>query len=175
MNTIEKNNSIEISTVINTISEANIVLDKYFRVVTANNSFYKTFSITPADIEGKVFFELGNRDWDDPSLKKLLEEILPKKTFFRGLELKHVFPKVGSKTMILSARQFRFKNTDDSDTFPELIILSIEDITEIMVIAQTLAEQTNEIQAKLSSQTRRLENQIEKLEKEVSKLKIKPL
>jgi len=36
---------------------------------------------------------LGNRQWDIPRLRMLLEDILPRNTRLEGFEVEHVFPK----------------------------------------------------------------------------------
>ncbi|MBE3116691.1 GHKL domain-containing protein, partial [Candidatus Bathyarchaeota archaeon] len=75
--------------------------------------------------EGVFVFELGNGQWDIPKLRELLEKIIPKQQFFAGFEVEHDFPKVGSRTMLLNARQIiqRVKGAS-------MILVAFEDITE---------------------------------------------
>ena len=62
--------------IIATIREPLVVLDGELRIVSASRSFYQTFQVTPAETEGRLFDEIGQRQWDIPGLRQLLEEIL---------------------------------------------------------------------------------------------------
>ena len=63
--------------IVDTVREPLVVLNAELRVLTANRSFYQTFHVSLAEIEGRPFFELGNRQWEVPRLRQLLEEVLP--------------------------------------------------------------------------------------------------
>ncbi|MGC9599382.1 MAG: PAS domain-containing protein [Minisyncoccia bacterium] len=159
-----------IKTVVDTAREPFLILDKDLRVMATNESFYRTFQIEPKDVENKMVYELGNGQWDIPALRKLLEDILPKNTFFKGFEVIHEFPAIGRKVMILNARQIHFK--EDAD-FPPIIFLAMEDVTEMMAVAETLAGHANHLEAKLAERTRELETYIGRLEREINELKKK--
>ena len=91
--------------IIDTAREPLIVLDKDLRVVTASRSFYEFFKVKPEETEGQLIYNLGNRQWDIPKLRELLENIIPKKEVFEGFEVEHTFQNVGHKIMLLNARQ----------------------------------------------------------------------
>jgi PAS domain-containing protein len=101
------------------------VLDGDLRVISVNRSFYETFQVKQEETKGSLIYELGNRQWDIPRLRKLLEDILPKNTTFEGFEVEHDFLIVGRKKMLLNARKI-FRETIGT----EMILLAIEDITE---------------------------------------------
>jgi two-component system CheB/CheR fusion protein len=111
------------------------VLDNELRVKTANHSFYQTFKVKKEDVEGRLIYELGNRQWDIPKLRELLETIIPQNTQFHGYEVMHNFPGIGEKTMLLNARKIIQKIHRQ-----QLILLAIEDITEHRQAQQVLAE-----------------------------------
>ncbi len=163
-----------IKTVVDIVREPILILDKDFRVMAANESFYRTFQVEPNDTEGKIIYELGNGQWNIPALRKLLEDILPKNTFFKGFEVAHEFPVIGRKVMILNARQIHSKEDAASELFPPIILLAMEDVTEMMVVAETLAGHANQLEAKFAERTQKLENHIGKLEKEINELKKNP-
>ncbi|MFA6495118.1 MAG: PAS domain-containing protein [Candidatus Paceibacterota bacterium] len=164
-----------IKTVVDVVREPVLILDKDLRVIAANESFYRTFQVQLKDTEGKVIYELGNGQWNIPALRKLLEDILPQNTFFKGFEVVHEFPFIGHKVMILNARQIYFKKEDAvPGLFPPIILLAMEDVTEIMVVAETLASHANQLETKLTEHTQKLELHIGKLEKEINELKKKP-
>ena len=162
-----------IKTVVDVVREPVLVLDKDFRILVANEPFYRTFHVERADTESKIIYELGNGQWNIPALKKLLEDILPKNTSFKGFEVTHEFPFIGQKVMVLNARQIHFTDEDGSSskTFPPIILLAIEDITDMMVVAETIVGHTKQLESKLIEKTQKLENYIKKLEKEVNQLK----
>ncbi|OHB14419.1 MAG: hypothetical protein A2431_03520 [Candidatus Zambryskibacteria bacterium RIFOXYC1_FULL_39_10] len=160
-----------IKTVVDVVREPILVLDKDFRVMAANEPFYLTFKVKPQDTENKIVYELGNGQWNIPSLKKLLEDILPKNTFFKGFEVTHEFPLIGKKIMILNARQIFIKGQTDTKTFPPIILLAIEDVTEMMDVADMLARHTNKFEETMAERTGKLEVYIKRLEQEINGLK----
>ena len=107
------------------IREPLLVLDKNLRIKTANNAFYKTFRVNEQETEGVLIYDLGNKQWNIPALRKLLEKILPEKSMFNDFEVTHTFSTIGERVMLLNAREVINKNSQE-----KLILLSIEDITE---------------------------------------------
>lgn len=159
-----------IKTVVDVVREPVLILDKDFCVMAANESFYHVFQVNRDETEATLVYELGNGQWDIPSLRKLLEDILPKNTFFKGYEVTHDFPSIGEKTMILNARQIHVK---DDTSFPPIILLAIEDVTEMMDVAKMLARHTKQFESLTTERIKKLDNNIKKLEKELSGLRKK--
>jgi len=114
-----------IDSVMQTVREPLLVLDGDRKVISANRSFYQAFQVKPGEVEGKVLYDLGNRQWDIPKLRKLLEEILPKNTVFLDFEIEHDFKTLGRRIMVLNASRI-FHETKRM----QMILLAIEDITE---------------------------------------------
>ncbi|OGZ45296.1 MAG: hypothetical protein A3C84_02035 [Candidatus Ryanbacteria bacterium RIFCSPHIGHO2_02_FULL_48_12] len=164
---------VYIKTVVDVMREPVLVLDKDFRVMAANEPFYRTFQVEEKDTEGVVVYRLGNGQWNIPALRKLLEDILPQNTFFKGFEVTHEFPFIGHKVMILNARQIHFKDTVHTKPFPPIILLAMEDVTDMMVVAETLASHAKQLEARLKERTLKLEIYVKKLEKEINELKKK--
>ena len=111
--------------IIATIREPLVVLDGELRIVSASRSFYETFQVTPAETERRLLYEVGQKQWDIPSLRQLLEDILAKDTQFRDFRVEHDFPGIGHKVLLLNARRMAGK-----DRQPRLILLAMEDITQ---------------------------------------------
>ncbi len=124
--------------IIANIREPLLVLDKNLRVRTANNTFYKTFQVNELETEGTLVYDLGNRQWNIPELRRLLEEILPQKRAFNDFELTHTFDTIGQRVMLLNAREIQSKTSAE-----KLILLSIEDITERVRAKEKEQELTN--------------------------------
>ena len=111
--------------VINTVREPLISLDQDLRVVTVSRSFYDFFKVKPEETVGQLIYDLGNKQWDIPELRDLLETILLEKTAFDNYEVEHVFADIGRRTMLLNARQIERAMGKE-----RIILLAIEDITE---------------------------------------------
>jgi PAS domain-containing protein len=159
-----------IKTVVDVLREPVIILDEHCVVLAANEAFYKLFQVEPKETEGKNIYKLGNGQWDIPALRKLLQDILPKNTFFKGFEVEHEFPSIGHRTIILNARHINSRDKTTSELFPPIIMIAMEDISEIMSIAHRLAQYTSQLEKTLSSRTENLEMKIAKLEKKISGL-----
>jgi PAS domain S-box-containing protein len=119
--------------IVGTVREPLVILDSDLRVTSASRSFYQTFNVTKEETEGRLIYELGDRQWDIPALRKLLEEILPERTEFDGFEVVHVFPRVGRRVILLNARQVVTEERSAT-----MILLAIEDITERKLVEETL-------------------------------------
>lgn len=164
-----------IKTVVGIVREPVLVLDKELHVLNANEPFYRMFQVEARDTEGTLVYKLGNGQWDIPALRKLLEAILPKNTFFKDFEVIHEFPFIGNKSMILNARQIHSSNNDKQALLSPFIFLAIEDVTPMVAIAETLALHVKELAAKNLQRTMLLEGHIEKLEKEIRERRGHPL
>lgn len=110
---------------VNTVREPLIVLDGDLRIISANSAFYNVFQVVKEETEQQLIFEIGNRQWDIPKLRELLEYILPQNSYFDDYEMEHSFPILGKRLMLLNARRV----VAVSGQKP-LILLAIEDITE---------------------------------------------
>ncbi len=111
--------------VIRTVREPLIVLNGELKIASANPSFYRAFQVTPQETEKEFIYDLGNRQWDIPALRKLLEEILPKNAHIEDFLVEHDFPKIGRKKMLLNARKIVHEEPQR-----QLILLAMEDITD---------------------------------------------
>jgi two-component system CheB/CheR fusion protein len=110
--------------IVETVREPLMVLGADLKVQSANHAFYQTFETTPPETEGRLIYDLGNGQWDNPRLRELLEEIVPQNNTFENFEVKHEFPAIGVRTMILNARLLEAQSGS-----PALILLALEDVT----------------------------------------------
>lgn len=149
-----------IKTVVDTIREPFLILDKDLRVLSANRTFYVVFQATDKETEGKLVYELGNGQWNIPKLKILLEDILPKNTFFEDFKVEHDFPKIGHKIMILNARQIH----TEGDARP-IILLAMEDITKQLLLEDQLRTYAKNLTLEVAKRTAELEVRVKELER----------
>ena len=111
--------------ILETLREPLLVLDSALKVVTANTCFYRTFKVSPEETIGNFIFDLGNRQWDIPKLRLLLENILHTSSVFYDYEVEHDFLSIGKRTILLNGRQIFRKNIGS-----QIILLAMEDISE---------------------------------------------
>ena len=111
--------------IVDTVREPLVVLDGKLQVVSASRSFYRHFRVTPGETVERPIYELGNRQWDIPPLRKLLEKILPQGQNLDDYEVEHDFPGIGHQKMRLNARSIVGKQGDR-----QLILLAMEKVTE---------------------------------------------
>ncbi len=126
---------------INTVREPLLVLDQDLRVVTASRSFYGVFKVKPEETVGQLIYDLGNKQWNIPKLRELLETILPQKTSFDNYEVEHDFTTIGRRIMLLNARQIQRASGKE-----RIILLAIEDITERREIENGLEKAHEELE-----------------------------
>jgi PAS domain S-box-containing protein len=127
--------------IIDTVREPLLVLDSEFRVTQTNRAFFQTFRVASEDTIGEVLFDLGEGQWDIPTLRRLLRERLAAERELYDVEVDHVFPRIGRKIMLLNARLV----THGPDV-PRVILLAIEDVTERRLTERRLARQRVELQ-----------------------------
>lgn len=108
--------------IVNTVHEPLLVLDADMKVVSASRSFYNDFKTAPQDTVGRSVFALGNGQWDIPTLRNLLETILPREQTFDGYVVEHEFPVIGRRKMRLNARRIVGEPGE-----PPLILLAMQE------------------------------------------------
>jgi signal transduction histidine kinase len=128
--------------IIAAVHESIVILDADLRVHEASASFYRTFQVSEDETEGKYIYELGNGQWDIPRLRELLEKVIPKDRVVNNFEVTHKFENIGHRTMLLNARQFDC----DPDTGTSMILLAINDVTELNAAQQQLETTVEELQ-----------------------------
>ncbi|GEM_PF-2972193 len=106
---------------IDSLREALLVLHGDLSVHSANPAFYRIFGGDPRETEGRPIYELGDGQWDTPELRRLLEDILPRRQSFDDYQIEHVFQGFGPRVLLLNGRRLDQLN---------LILLAISDTME---------------------------------------------
>ena len=101
-----------------------LVLDGDLRVTVANPAFYRAFGVSREQTENRLIFELGNRQWNIPRLRQLLEEIVPRNSRVDDFAMSHDFPGLGPRDMLLNASRVEMQKGNP------FILLAIEDVTD---------------------------------------------
>jgi PAS domain S-box-containing protein len=116
---------IAASDIVETVPSALIILDRNLNISSANRAFYQTFRTSAEETEGSLIYDLGNRQWDIPALRTLLESVIPHRASVEGFEVEHDFPTIGRRTMLVNARKIFRPGEHDG-----FILLAIEDVSE---------------------------------------------
>ncbi len=140
------------------VREPLLVLDDQLRVESANQAFYHNFRVTPAETVGKRLYDLGNRQWDIPRLRELLEEIQPQSTSIENFQVERDFEHLGRRTMLLHARRI-----NDSQQKTNRSLLAIEDITERKEVQARLLQSGAELEGAVKTKTAELVDSHERL------------
>ena len=139
-------------TILSTVHEPMLILDKDLRIKSANKSFCTFFQISEEDSTRVLLYKLGNGEWNIPRLRELLEEIVPKNNHFEGYEVELTFPNIGHKIVILNAHRIQQSNKK------ELIVLAITDITDERHLANALRlKEKKEMEARLDNKKKALQ------------------
>ncbi|MEB3360279.1 MAG: STAS domain-containing protein [Synechococcales bacterium] len=129
-----------LQSIIDTVREPLVILDNELRVISAGRSFYQLFQVTPENTIGQEIYSLGDRQWDIPALRELLENVLPGDMAFEDFEMEHNFANLGLRTLLLNARRV-YRPGNQS----QLILLAIEDVTEQKRAQERLTRQSQEL------------------------------
>ncbi len=106
------------------VREQLLLLDSELRVRVASKSFYSALGVGPEQTLGKKLADLGNGQWNMPTLLAHLNELPTTAGECDDLEMEQHFPSLGRRTMQVSARRLSGEGTQDG-----MILLSIRDIT----------------------------------------------
>jgi PAS domain S-box-containing protein len=110
---------------VETLRDGLLVLEPDLTVRFANRAFCNTFAVASEDTVGRKLYELGGGQWGIPELRAMLETILPERTTIEDFEVDRVFPSIGRRVVLLSARRVHRAGSDAKQ-----VLLVIEDVTE---------------------------------------------
>ena len=124
--------------IVETIRQPLLILDGDLRVHSANRAFYALFDVAPEETKNCLIYDLGNRQWNVPELRTLLEDILLADSHIYDYMIEYEFESIGRRTMLLNARRLT-----GNEMQTNLILLAIDDITE--------RQRADEIKTRLSA------------------------
>ena len=110
-------------TIVKTIHEPLVVLNKDLRIKSSNKSFYKNFQLGEDDTTGKIIFELQEGQWDIPGFRSPLLKIQSGKKNVEEWEISFPFHAGGEKIFYVVAQSI------EGPSGEQLILMAFEDIT----------------------------------------------
>lgn len=137
--------------IMQTVREALLILDKNFRIITANDAFYRCFDTTHEEIIANNFFEINNAQWNIEELRNLFGQILPKHQIIESYKLTVSLFNKKRRTLMLNARQIVSEDKTDN-----LILVAIEDITKSKLL-KTERDFSKTLEIKVADKTRELQ------------------
>jgi PAS domain S-box-containing protein len=119
--------------IIETMPIPTLVIASDRRVQAANDSFCGLAQIERSEIEGRFLSELGDGEWNIPSLLTMLEAVLTQGVRFQDFEIEHDFTRIGHRSLVLNARE-----TYMAGSGTQAALLAFEDLTVIKRAADQL-------------------------------------
>lgn len=111
--------------IVNTIREPLVIINKNAVVKSANPSFYKYFKTSQEETEGLPIFEVGNYSWNIPEFKETVLKKLVHQDAVENFKIQFTLENGIKKVMILNASRI-------ADSIPnDMILIALEDITDL--------------------------------------------
>ena len=114
----------EADIIIESVREPLLVLDDKLNIVRANRAYYADFDTRPGETEGQLLYHIGEGQWNVPTLREGLLDVLTRNETLEDFELNQVHPRIGRRSMSLNARKMQVDAAR-----PALILLAIADVT----------------------------------------------
>jgi len=109
--------------IMDSIPDPLVVLDKEHKVLSASRSFFKFFRLKEKDVKNIELYKVGNGEWDIPELRSLLDTVIESGESVKDYEVEAEFSKVGRKSILLDADPIE-------DERPEMILVIMKKIRE---------------------------------------------
>jgi signal transduction histidine kinase len=110
--------------ILNTVADPLVVLSADQRIQSGNRAFYTMFRVSRDETQGVPLYELGNGAFKLARLRKQLKEMLAGSDAFQPVEVNHVFPGKGQRTIILDARPLSLPGHSE-----RRLLVTFQDIT----------------------------------------------
>ena len=117
--------------IVDTLGELVVVLDREMQVLHVNRAFSTTFQITDDRVMGRSIYQIDEGQWDVPEIRVLLNGALNATGLAAHIEIERQLNRVGRKSLRLTAS--RFAAGSDRN---EAVLLVISDVTEERVLEE---------------------------------------
>lgn len=124
-----------VQSIINTINDPLVVLDKGLRVVSASQSFYRFFGAKPEDTLGRLLADTDGHHLDMPALRAFLERVKSGNDDAEKYEITVDLPSLGQRSIVVAVEKIRGAGEVGMN-----ILLTFSDVTDFKHAALELAE-----------------------------------
>ncbi|MDA1232405.1 MAG: PAS domain S-box protein, partial [Planctomycetota bacterium] len=117
--------------IVDTLGELVVVLDRDMQVLHVNRAFSTTFQIADDRVLGRSIYQIDGGQWDVPEIRELLDEALNVSSPTAHIEIERPLNRVGRKSLRLTASQFAAGSERN-----EAVLLVISDVTEGRILEE---------------------------------------
>ncbi|HEY6158826.1 MAG TPA: ATP-binding protein [Gemmatimonadales bacterium] len=110
--------------ILNTVADPLVVLSADLRIQSGNRAFYDTFGVSREETQGIPVYQIRNGAFALAPLRGQLEDILASGHAFQPVEMDHVIPGKGQRTLILDARPLSVPAHSE-----RRVLVTLQDIT----------------------------------------------
>ncbi len=110
--------------ILNTVADPLVVVSPDLRIQSGNRAFYTTFGVSRDETQGVPLDQVGNGALALRTLRAQFEEMLAGRNAFQPVEVEHVFPGKGQRTLILDARSLSLRGHSE-----RRVLVTFHDIT----------------------------------------------
>jgi PAS domain S-box-containing protein len=132
--------------IVDTIRDPLVVLGDDMTIVTASKAFLTIFGTTEVAAQGRCISELGQRQWDVPALRHLMEKVIPENKPIESFEIEDDFAGLGRRVFNLNARKI-----SQPGNHSHRMLLVFEDITDRKQRERDVQMLTNEISHRIKN------------------------
>jgi two-component system CheB/CheR fusion protein len=112
--------------VVEALDQPLVLLSDSMKVRLANDAFFRTFKLPKGETENRNFFELANGQWNVPDFRRLMEQIVPKRSRLKNYLLETNSRGAAKRKLLVNARHLPMDG--QKETF---IVMSLDEIPKI--------------------------------------------
>ncbi|WP_426485240.1 CheR family methyltransferase [Flavobacterium sp. 2] len=127
--------------IVKTVREPLLILDKNFIIKSANPAFYNYFKITEEQSEGFHIYDIGNGHWNIAEFKESVLKRVSQNEIVENFRIQFNFDTQGKKTMLVNAAPIVNSNPAG------MILIALEDITDLEQSNESLKIKNEELEA----------------------------
>ncbi|MGC9602709.1 MAG: histidine kinase dimerization/phosphoacceptor domain -containing protein [Minisyncoccia bacterium] len=142
--------------IVDTIHEPFLVLDADLRIIVASRSFYEKFKVRKEETQGALLYKIGDGQYDIPALRHFLKNIIPEHAVMREYKIVHDFLHIGKRTMLLSAREVAYENSQRKH-----LLLTMGDVTSQELLDAEKEKLSNEKDLIIREMKHRMANSLQ--------------
>lgn len=141
--------------IVDTVREPLLVLDKDLCVIVASQSLYRDFEVDPSETLGRSLYELGERQWDIPSLRVFFDRAKMDEGVAGDCEVESEFPRIGNRIFLLNVRKLLGPDSDGA------MLVTVNDVTQRRAIERERDELLKQKQMLLEEMEHRVSNSLQ--------------
>jgi len=126
--------------IVDTLGELVVVLDRDMKVLHVNRAFSNTFQIADDRILGRSIYQLDGGQWNLPILHSLLDDTLSQSTPASHVEIEQHLTQIGRKVLRMTASRFAAGSERR-----EAVLLVMSDVTEERILEEANRRQDQQM------------------------------